>query len=114
MDEIKHDISFIRSHRLQPTWYKVLKVFILLGFIFGYYSLFDFMKALVFTVSFFALALLIHMIYRVMTKRWTQTWLDFKVAEVEGRVQAIGIGKFYYMGVTLSALLSVIISQLAG
>ena len=34
--EINHDLSFIKSHTLQPRWYKVLKVLILLAFLVGY------------------------------------------------------------------------------
>jgi hypothetical protein len=39
-NEIKDDVSFIKSHTLQPKWYKVLKIFILL--VFGsYWYLFE-------------------------------------------------------------------------
>ena len=36
LDEIKVDLAFVRSHTLQPTWYKALKVVILVGFLSGY------------------------------------------------------------------------------
>lgn len=26
--EIKHDLNFIKSHTLQPRWFKVLKIFV--------------------------------------------------------------------------------------
>lgn len=40
IDEIKYDLAFLRSHTLQPKWFKVVKVFILLGFLGGYLCFF--------------------------------------------------------------------------
>ena len=37
LEEIKTDLTFIRGHTLQPGWFKVLKVFILLAAIAGLY-----------------------------------------------------------------------------
>ena len=51
-DEIKYDLSFIQAHTLQPGWYKILKVFLLLGFLGGYYFLFELAKTVIFLVSF--------------------------------------------------------------
>ena len=48
LDEIKHDLNFIKSHTLQPKWYKILKVFMLLGFLVGYACLFGTLKTVVF------------------------------------------------------------------
>ena len=40
IDEIKYDLNFIKSHTLQPKWFKILKLFILLGFLGGNIFLF--------------------------------------------------------------------------
>jgi len=45
---IKDDLSFIKSHTLQPQWYKILKVFILIGFLVGYHGLFGLWKTVIF------------------------------------------------------------------
>ena len=82
--EIKHDLSFIKSHTLQPKWFKVLKVFLLLGFLGSYVFLFGWGKTIVFSIIFFGLMLIVHFVYRAKTKRFSQTWLDFIVCEEEG------------------------------
>ncbi len=109
--EIKHDLSFIKSHTLQPQWYKVLKVFILLAFLVGYCALFGLLKTLVFLAVFFLLSFAVHMIYRVKTERWTTSWLDFVVIEENGERRPRSIGKFYYSAVVCNALLALVISQ---
>jgi hypothetical protein len=114
LNEIKHDLSFIKSHTLQPPWYKLLKVFIILGFLAGYYFLFGTLKTVLFFVVFFSLALLVHFTYRIKTSRWTKSWLDFVVTEENGEIRAESIGKFYYLAIAVNAMLSLVISQLAG
>jgi hypothetical protein len=114
LNEIKHDLSFIRSHTLQPQWYKVVKVFIILGFIAGYFYLFGLRKTGLFFAVFFSLALLVHIIYRIKTNRWTRSWLDFAVIEEGGEIKADSIGKFYYLAIVVNAILSLAISQLIG
>ena len=114
LKEIKHDLSFIRSHTLQPQWYKVLKVFIILGFMAGYFYLFGLRKTLLFFAAFFSLALLVHFTYRIKTNRWTQSWLDFVVIEEDGERMADSIGKFYYLAIVVNAAISLAISQLMG
>ena len=112
--EIKHDLSFIRSHTLQPQWYKVLKVFILAGAIAGYWFVFGARKTLIYFAVFFSLALIVHFVYRVKTSRWTRSWLDFVVIEENGETRPASIGKFYYMAVAANAIISLLISQLTG
>ena len=114
LNEIKHDLSFIKSHTLQPKWYKILKVFIILDFMVCYYLLFGTLKTVLFFAAFFSLALLIHLTYRVKTSRWTQSWLDFVVIEENGGIRAESIGKFYYLSIVVNVMLSLVISQLAG
>ena len=111
IDEIKVDASFINSHTLQPGWYKVLKVFILLGFLVGYAALFGWRKMGVFLAVFLISSAILHMLYRINTKRWTQSWLDF-VVEGEGPERKYQrIGKFYYTAIIVSAITAIAISQ---
>jgi hypothetical protein len=111
LDEIKYDASFIKSHSLQPRWYKVLKVFILLGFLAGYYLLFGILKTVVFFATFLFLSLLVHLLYRVKTHKFTQSWLDFVVVEENGEIKAKSIGKFYYLAIIINAIVSLVVSQ---
>lgn len=111
IDEIKYDLSFIKSHTLQPKWFKVLKVFILLGFLWGYASLFGWEKTIAFSISFLGLMLIVHFAYRVKTKRFSESWLDFIVYEEDGERKYKRIGKFYYSAIILNTILSFIISQ---
>jgi Ca2+-dependent lipid-binding protein len=112
LQEIKDDLNFIKSHTLQPQWYKVLKVFILLGFLAGYYLLFGFTKTVILFVVFMFLMLLVHLVYRSKTNKFRKSWLDFIVVESAEGVKAKSIGKFYYAAIIFNALCSIIISQL--
>lgn len=112
LDEIKIDLRFIKGHTLQPKWFKVLKVFVLLGLCVAYYRLSGLAKTVAFFALFFFLMLLVHLLYRVRTKTWKQSWLDFVVVEEEGQIRAKSIGKFYYSAVILSAILSFVISEI--
>lgn len=112
INEIKHDLSFIKSHTLQPQWYKVLKIFLILGFLLGYYALFGILETLLFFAVFIFLSFLVHLIYRFKTNKWTRSWLDFVVIEEDNEIKAESIGKFYYMAIVANAILSLIISQL--
>ena len=111
LDEIKVDLAFVRSHTLQPKWYKALKIVILAGFLAAYGCLFGLTRMAAFLVSFLLLSLAVHLIYRARTQRWQHSWLDFVVAEENGKRVAQSIGKFYYAAVVLNAVLAVILSQ---
>jgi len=52
LDEIKVDVNLVRSHTLQPKWYKALKVVLLVGFVVGYGHLFGLARTAVFLGSF--------------------------------------------------------------
>lgn len=112
LQEIKDDLNFIKSHTLQPKWYKVLKVFILAGFLAGYYYLFGLMKTVMFFSVFLFLMLLVHLVYRFKTNKFRQSWLDFIVVDSGEGVKAKSIGKFYYAAIILNTLCAVIISQI--
>jgi hypothetical protein len=110
--ELQQDLSFIKSHSLQPQWYKVLKIFIIVGFLAGYSYLFGFVRTVVFFAVFLSLSLIIHLVYRVKTNTWKQSWLDFVAMETDDGIKAKSIGKFYYSAIVLNALFSVVISQI--
>lgn len=107
LKEIQEDVNFVKSHTIQPKWYKILKVFILIGFVAGYAYFFGWTKTIVFLAVFLFLSLLVHMLYRAKTDKWTRSWLDFVV--VEGKPKSIGL--YYYGAVLINATLAVIISQ---
>ena len=112
LPEIKDDLNFIKSHTLQPRWYKASKIFILTGFLVGYYYLFGFIKTVIFLAVFMLLMFLVHLVYRFKTKKYRQSWLDFVVEETDEGVKAKSIGRFYYGAIIFNASCSVIISQL--
>ena len=94
--EIKDDANFIKSHTLQPKWYKIFKIFMILGFLVGHLFLFGRLKTIVFSGVFFSLSLLVHMLYRVKTDKWQRSWLDFVVVEENGELRPQRISKYYY------------------
>ena len=111
LQEIKDDVDFVKSHTLQPKSYKVLKVFILAGFLAGYYFLFGLTKTAIFLAVFIFLSLALHMLYRTKTKKYKQSWLDFVVAKEGGEIKPKSIGIYYYLAIILNAIISIIISQ---
>jgi len=111
LDEIKTDLNFIKGHTLQPRWFKVLKVFVLLGAILGHYRLFGLARTAAFFAIFFFLMLLIHLLYRVKTNTFTKSWLDFQVVEENGQIRGKSIGLFYYSAIVLNAALAFLLSR---
>jgi hypothetical protein len=111
LDEIKYDMSFMKSHTLQPQWFKVAKILILLGFLVGYTCLFGWIKTVLFFATFVFLSSIVHLVYRVKTNRWRQSWLDFVVVEENGEMKNKRIGEFYYSAVILNIVLSLVVSQ---
>jgi hypothetical protein len=114
LKEIQSDVRFVRSHTLQPKWYKFGKIFILLGVLGGYYALFGWRRMLIFLGVFLLLSLLLHLLYRAGTHKFTRTWLDFVVVEEEGVPRAKRIGAFYYIAILLNALIALAVSLLLG
>jgi hypothetical protein len=111
VDEIKDDLQFIQSHSLQPKWYKILKVFILLGFLLGYNFLFGFLNTVLFFAIFVFLMAIVHLTYRVKTNKWKQSWLDFAVYAEGNEMKTKRIGIFYYSAIIVNAILSFVTSQ---
>jgi hypothetical protein len=112
MNEILYDAKFIKGHTLQPQWYKILKVFLLLGLIGCYYLIFGGIRTLVFFGCFFGLSLVVHMVYRIKTNKFTQSWLDFRISDNNGQLKYQRIGIYYYLAVAINGVISLLISQL--
>ena len=111
LKEVLYDLRFIQSHTLQPKWWKVLKVFVLVGFLAGYYGLFGLAKTLVFLALFMLLNLALHMLYRAKTKRFTESWLDFAIAQEGEERNPKRIGPHYYVAIVVNTIFSAIASQ---
>ena len=110
-DETKYDLNFLKSHTLQPQWFKILKVFILLGVLVGYYLLFGWPATLLFFVTFFSLMLMVHFAYRIKTHKYTTSWLDFVVIQEGEKLKTKRIGKYYYSAVIMSTIIAFLVSQ---
>jgi hypothetical protein len=114
LDELKYDLAFLKSHTLQPKWYKVVKVFILLGFLGGYLWSFGIIKTLLFLGAFLFLMLIVHFTYRIETKKYTRDWLDFTAPRQGENESPQRIGKFYYPAILFNLAISLTISQFLG
>ena len=112
--EVLYDAKFIQGHQLQPGWYKIAKIFILLAVVTAYVLVFGWKKTAVFFVTFLFLMLLVHLVYRSKTKKYTQSWLDFVVVEEDGVRVPRRIGGTYYASILINALLAFAVSQLLG
>lgn len=110
LQEIKDDIAFVTSQTLQPKWYKFLKVFILAGIVAGYSYFFGWTKSIVFFAVFLFLSLLVHLLYRSMTNKWTRSWLDFVVVMENNEAKPKKIGVYYYLSIIFNAIISAVIS----
>lgn len=111
LDEIQYDLKFLKSHTLQPKWWKVLKIFVLIGVSAGYYTLFGLTSMIVFLITFISLMLVVHFIYRRKTHKYTTSWLDFIVVEDGGEHMQKRIGRYYYPAIIVNAIVSFIVSQ---
>jgi len=111
IEEIKFDLSYFKSHTLQPKWFKILKLFILLGVLIGYYFLFGLKATILFFVTFFSLMLIVHFTYRIKTNKYTTSWLDFVVIQEGEELKTKRIGKYYYSAVIVNGIIALIFSQ---
>jgi len=109
-----YDARFVRGHRLQPGWYKALKVVLLVAVVGVYLVLFGPARTAVLVAVFLALCLVLHVVYRAGTRRFTTTWLDFRVEERDGTMTPVSIGKVYYSAIAVFALIAFASSQLVG
>jgi hypothetical protein len=86
----------------------------LTGFLVGYDLLFGVNKMLVFLGLFLIFAAALHIVYRVKTKKFTQTWMDFVVIHEGGETRMKHIGIFYYSCILLFAIVAGVVSQILG
>ena len=112
LKEIKDDASFIKSHTLQPQWYKILKVFLILGFLGAHLFLYGSRKTLIFSGLFFSLSLVVHLLYRIKTEKFTTSWLDFNVTEINGQLEYERIGIYYYSFIIFNIVLSLLVAHM--
>jgi hypothetical protein len=110
--ELLYDLRFVRGHRLQPAWYKALKVVLILAVVGAYLLLFGPVKTAIFVAVFLLLSLVVHLTYRAETHKFTTTWLDFRVEERDGTMVPVSIGRVYYSVVAANAAIAVAASQL--
>jgi hypothetical protein len=111
IDLIKYDLAFLKSHTLQPKWFKILKGFLLLGFLGIYWLFFGFIRFAIFLVTFLFLMLLIHITYRIKTEKYTRDWLDFSIPRNSDIEAPKRIGKYYYPAIVINILIAFVISQ---
>ena len=106
--EIKKDINFIKKHTLQPAWWKITKIFMLLGSLTIIFYIFGILKTIIWFSIVLILGLIIHFIYRIKTHTYTKSWMDFKVLEKEGKLTYGRIGFLYYILVVIIFLIATI------
>jgi Ca2+-dependent lipid-binding protein len=110
LNEFTYDVEFVQGHKLQPAWYKVAKIFILTAVLAGFILLFGWRRALVFMFLFMLLMLVVHMIYRVNTRKFTRNWMDFVIVEDTEKRLRRGIGAVYYASIILNAAIAFLVS----
>jgi uncharacterized membrane protein HdeD (DUF308 family) len=104
------DAKYIRDHELQPKWYKIFKTFLVLVGAYAFFQVFGGRKTLVFLGCFFTLGLVLHLVYRINTRQFTQTWLDFVIEDVDGELKTKPIGIYYYLAILVNLILSFLAS----
>ncbi|MBN1776798.1 MAG: hypothetical protein JW811_01635 [Clostridiales bacterium] len=93
---IRTDASFLKTHTTQPKWWKISKIFVLLGALIAVGFIFNVWKAAVWLGVIVVLTTAMHFMYRIKTHVYTKTWMDFKVWEVDGKLIYGRIGFMYY------------------
>ena len=107
--EIKKDIEFLKKHTLQPKWWKITKVFVLLGSLVLIYFIFGIIKTIIWISIILMLGTIVHFTYRIKTHTYTKSWMDFKVKEVEGKRTYGRIGFFYYSLIVFIFLIATVV-----
>jgi len=107
--EIKKDINFIKKHTLQPAWWKITKIFVLLGSLMIIFYIFGIVKTIIWFSIVLILGIINHFMYRIKTHAYTKLWMDFKVMEKEGKLIYGRIGLLYYTIVIIIFLIATMI-----
>jgi hypothetical protein len=114
LSEIAYDVQFVKGHKLQPAWFKILKIFILPGAAAGFAWFFGWRRTLVFLAVFVLLSLIVHLTYRVKTGKFTRNWADFIVVADEEKGGKQSIGLLYYSWILANAVIAFLVSRAAG
>ena len=109
VEEIVYDLKFIKRHTLQPKWYKYLKIFLLITGAILYYHFRGIANACQFFLCLIVLMTIVHFVYRGKTKRYTKSWLDFRVEHENGARKYHYIGIYYYLTILIACTLSYVI-----
>jgi hypothetical protein len=100
-DNLKEDIEFLKGHTLQPEWWKAAKIFLLLACLLSIYFTLGIVKAIIWIAIVIVSATMVHFTYRIKTRFYTRSWMDFKTKEIDG-IRTYGrIGFLYYSLVLL-------------
>ena len=99
--DMKKDLKFIRGHTLQPRWWKFGKIFLLLGTLAVLFLTCGLLKTAIWFAVVVVLSLAVHMLYRVKTRTFTRSWMDFNVNRLKGKWIYGRIGRLYYSLVAL-------------
>jgi hypothetical protein len=110
LKDLKKDIEFIKGHRLQPAWFKIMKIFVLAGIITVYVLLLGPLKTIVWLIVFLGLAAIVHFSYRAGTRVFTRSWLDFQVVEKKTGREFKRIGPYYYIFVLTSFAIATVVA----
>jgi hypothetical protein len=112
LKDLKKDIQFIKGHTLQPAWFKIFKICLLVGIVAVSLILVGIVKTVVWVLVFLAFGLVIHFVYRAKTKVFTKSWLDFRVVEKDGKREYKRIGAYYYSFVIAAFVVAVVVAIL--
>ncbi|PKO13228.1 MAG: hypothetical protein CVU39_20230 [Chloroflexi bacterium HGW-Chloroflexi-10] len=110
--DMQYDFPFAKPLPLQPKWIPALKVTLVLFCILDYWYWFGLAKTVAALLIFVVLSLLVHLHYRTKTKGFQQNWRDFAVLVRRNGQKEKKVGLFYYVGITLSLLVAMVVSQL--
>lgn len=105
---IQTDIHFISKHTLQPKWWKIAKVFLLIAILVALSFIFGAVKTAIWLGIVILLSLIVHFTYRIKTQTYTKSWMDFRVKEIEGKLVYERIGLLYYSLVAVILLIATI------
>lgn len=112
--EIVDDLSFIRSHPLEPHRSMVFKIFMIPGFLAGFCFLFGMIKTILFLITFLILKLGGSHGLSGESQDVEAQLARSVLPEEDGEPKATGIGKFCYTVVVVNLLISPAINRLLG
>lgn len=109
-DGIKTDLDFLKRHDLQPGWWKLGKVVVLVGIIVALVLTRGWRAALIWVATMLLCMGTVHFIYRAKTRKYTVAWADFRVDPNDKRRR---FGTLYYPLVASAFVLASLVMLLA-